>query len=266
MSLKLPRPRFSLRTMAILIAAVAAILWTGLGLLSPTRRLGRLLRADQPVYVRREAASSLGRAIPPWEVDQAIRLLIGAIEDPSPRVREYAMVGLFELGPRARQAVSKLISVLEDQDRFVRFGAARALGIIEAGSPKRADVVTALTLALDDIDPDVRVVAAEALIKLGETRRRAATLVAALIGTDSHLRSWARTMMQKANDIRPFLVVLAEELQNKDPRRRDEAYQSMLLIASPQAVMSALIAASAGGDPEIEKWAAERLKQIDPGP
>jgi HEAT repeat protein len=266
MSLKLPRPRFSLRTMAILIAAVAAILWTGLGLLSPTRRLGRLLRADQPVYVRREAASSLGRAIPPWEVDQAIRLLIGALEDPSPRVREYAMVGLFELGPRARQAVSKLISVLEDQDRFVRFGAARALGIIEAGSPKRADVVTALTLALDDIDPDVRVVAAEALIKLGETRRGAATLVAALIGTDSHLRSWARTMMQKANDIRPFLVVLAEELQNKDPRRRDEAYQSMLLIASPQAVMSALIAASAGGDPEIEKWAAERLKQIDPGP
>jgi HEAT repeats len=111
MHLKLPGPRVRLRTLAILIAAVAVTLWAGLNIWSPTRRLGRLLGADQPVFVRREAASSLGRDIPSWETDRAVSLLINALDDPSPRVREYAGVGLAELGPRAEQAVSKLIAV-----------------------------------------------------------------------------------------------------------------------------------------------------------
>ena len=50
--------------------------------------------------------------IPSWEVERAVRLLISALDDPSPRVREYAGVGLAELGPRAGQAASKLIAVL----------------------------------------------------------------------------------------------------------------------------------------------------------
>ena len=70
MHLKLPGPRVRLRTLAILVAALAVMLWAGLNIWSPTRRLGRLLQADQPVFVRREAASSLGRDIPFWEVDR----------------------------------------------------------------------------------------------------------------------------------------------------------------------------------------------------
>src|SRR5262245_25791209 len=120
MRLKLPRPRLSLRALAVLIAVLAVALWAGLNIWSPTRRLGRLLRADQPVFVRREAASSLGRDIPYWEVDQAVRMLIDALHDPSPRVREYAGVGLAELGPRAEQAIPQLITVLNDENRLVR--------------------------------------------------------------------------------------------------------------------------------------------------
>jgi hypothetical protein len=48
MRLKLPRPRVRLRTLTILIAASAVTLWAGLNIWSPTRRLGRLLRPDQP--------------------------------------------------------------------------------------------------------------------------------------------------------------------------------------------------------------------------
>jgi hypothetical protein len=155
MPLKLPRLRFKLRTLVTLVALAALTLWAGLHIWSPTRRFARLLRSDQPVYVRREAAASLGRAIPPWEVDAALALLLDALHDPSPRVREYATVGLVELGPRAQQAASKLAAVLVDEDRFVRFAAARALGFIGEGKAPSAEVIAALTSALGDKDPDV---------------------------------------------------------------------------------------------------------------
>jgi HEAT repeat protein len=263
MTLKLPRPRLRLRTLAIVVALVALALWAGISIWSPTRRLGRLLRADQPVYVRREAASSLGRAIPPWEVDQAISLLIGALGDPSPRVREYATVGLFELGPRAQLATSKLIAILKDQDRFVRFAGARTLGLVGASPAKHDAVVAALTHTVDDVDPYVRVAAAEALLKLGEVQKGAGTLVTALGGTDSRLRSWARSIIQSETDTRPFVALLAREMQNVDSHRREEALQVMILVASPEAVKSALESAADGEDTQAQRWAYAQLEQLD---
>ncbi len=93
--------RLSLRTLAVPIAA----LWAGLSIWSPTRCLGRLLQPDQPTLIRHELASSLGHEIPPWEVDRALSLLIKTLDDPSPRVREFAGVGLAELGARALRAI-----------------------------------------------------------------------------------------------------------------------------------------------------------------
>jgi HEAT repeat protein len=267
MRLKLPGPQLSLRTMAILIAVLAVTLRAGLHIWSPTRRLGRLLRADQPTFIRREAASSLGRDIPSWEVGQAVSLLINALDDPSPRVREYAGVGLSELGPSAEPAVSKLIAVLNDEDRFVRFSAARTLGsIIGAGSGKRANAVTALTVTLDDKDPDVRMAALETLLRLGEVQKAAGALVAASVGTKPILRAWARSIMRDANSPHLFAAMLVKEMRDQDGERRDEALQTLQQIDTPDAVRSALISALADDKTEFRRWAAERLKPITPTP
>jgi HEAT repeat protein len=223
--------------------------------------------ADQPVFVRREAASSLGREIPPWEVDQAVGLLIQSLHDPSPRVREYAGVGLAELGPRADRAIPDVIAVLGDQDRFVRFSAAGTLGfIVGSGSARRGEAVEALTRTLDDKDPDVRLSAAGTLVKMGEAGRAAGVLLAAYGETDSHLRDWSRQIIRGANDSSPFVAMLVPEIRVKDGRRRDEALQTLLQIAPPEAVRSILHSALAEEDPEIRKWAAGRLEQINPGP
>jgi HEAT repeat protein len=267
MRLKLPRPRFSLRTVGVLIAALAVTLWAGLNIWSPTRRLGRLLRADQPEFIRREAASSLGRDIPSWEIDQAVSMLINALDDPSPRVREYAGVGLAELGPRAEQAASKLIAALIDEDRFVRFSAARTLGfIIDAGSAQRTEAVAALAVTLNDKDPDVRLAAAETLVQIGETQKAAGILLAACGGTDSYLRDRARSIIRRAKDSRPLVAMLVKAMRDQDGERRDEAFQTLPLIGSPEAVRSALDSALAEDNPEIHRWAAARLERITPSP
>jgi thioredoxin-like negative regulator of GroEL len=122
-----------------------------------------------------------------------VSLLIKALDDPSSRVREYAGVGLAELGPRAERAASKLIAVLNDEDRLVRFSAARTLGfIIDAGSAKRTEAVAALTITLEDKDPEVRLAAAQTLVEMGEAQKAAGVVLTALVGTDSHLRDRAR--------------------------------------------------------------------------
>src|SRR4051812_14161397 len=75
------QPRFRLTTLAALVALCAVITWAGLFFLSPTRGFIRQMRPDQPAYLRREAAISLGH-VPDWEADQAIDALIGALQDP----------------------------------------------------------------------------------------------------------------------------------------------------------------------------------------
>jgi HEAT repeat protein len=262
---KLPGPRLRLRTLTMAVALLALTLWAGLSIWSPTRRLGQQLRADQPVYVRREAAASLGRAIPPWEIDEAMSLLMGALKDPSPRVRESATVGLVELGPRARPAVPKLIGSLGDEDRNVRFAAVRALGTIGADPAKRGEVMAALNKVLDDSDPELRLVAGEALVKIGKSQEGAAALVSALCGSNLYRRSWARSMIRQANDARFFLPALVKEMRCDDANRRDEALQMMLHIASPDEVKGALSAAAISDDVEIRQWAAGKLERIDSG-
>ena len=267
MRLKVPRFRLRLRTLAALVAVLAVSLWAGLSIWSPTRRLGRLLMADQPVFVRREAASSLGREIPPWEVDQAVSLLIRALDDPSPRVREYAGVGLAELGPRAERAIPKLIAVLGDEDRSVRLSAAGTLGcVVAVGSAGRGEAVAALARTLDDKDPDLRLSTAGALVKMGEAQRAAGVLLAAYGGPDPYLRNWSRQIIRGANDSSPFVAMLAPEIRVKDGRRRDEALQTLLQIASPEAVRSILNSALAADDPEIRKWAEASLERITDAP
>jgi HEAT repeat protein len=182
-----------------------------------------------------------------------------------PSGRHY--VSLAELGPRAGRAIPKLLTVLNDEDRFVRRSAAATLGfIVTARSAERDEAVAALARTLDDKDPNVRLAAAGALVKLGDARKAAGALIAAYGGTESFFRDWARSIMRDASDPRPFVALLAKELRDRDARRRDEVLHTLQMIASPEAVRSILETALAGDDPEIRKWAAARLEQITLGP
>ena len=256
--------RIRLRTLIAAIALFAVALWAALSIWSPTRRLSRLVRAGQPTYVRREAASALGHEIPFWEVDQAVHTLIEVCDDPSPRVREYAAVGLAQLGTKADPGILKLMVLLNDEDRFVRYSAAAALGrIVRPQTEQSSKVAEALAPLLEDPDPDVQLTAAEALCRMGRIDEAIGTLVSACASPEKTRRDRARMIMtQPGTDRGPFIACLIPELRQKDQAKRRGAFQTLMLIAGPEEIHSALRGALDSGDPAVRQWAAQELKRI----
>jgi HEAT repeat protein len=266
--LRIPRLRLRLRTLAMLIAMLAVSLWAGLNIWSPTRRLSRLLQADNPAYIRRDAAVEIGYRVPPWEVEHALGILIDVCDDPSPRVRECAAVGLWHMGNRADQAAPRLVELMHDSDRYVRYAAAGALGqIVGRASPHRAEVIPALEQALGDPDPEVGLSAADALTKIGEGQRAAGTLLARFSGAEAHLCDRARIIMSRPGaDSRVFIAGLAAELRQNDVRRRNDALAALGRIASPDVVLSALGRAAETGDEEVARWAKKCAERLSTNP
>jgi TonB family protein len=87
---------------------------------------------------------------------------VAALKDDNPFVRHHAAQYLAEF-PTEKSAVKRLRDALKDDFSFVRAAAARALA--EYG--ERAEpAIDALTRALEDESPEVRVAAQEALSKL----------------------------------------------------------------------------------------------------
>jgi HEAT repeat protein len=88
-----------------------------------------------------------------------IPALVANLGSPNGMIRENAREALVVLG---KSAVEPLVKALGDEDRWVRWEAAKALSSIIDPS-----AATALTKALGDERPGVRWLAAEALIALG---------------------------------------------------------------------------------------------------
>ena len=90
--------------------------------------------------------------------------LLEALKDEDEDVRRLAVFALGRISPAPKDAVPALIEALKDEDEDVRAGAAYALGKI---GPAAKDSVPALkALSENEIDPEVRKAAADALKKI----------------------------------------------------------------------------------------------------
>jgi HEAT repeat protein len=269
MRLTLPKPRFRLSTLEGLIALCALAMWGGLFFLSPTRRLTRQVQAEQPTYLRREAAMGLGY-VPSWEADEAIDVLIGALNDPSARVRESALAGLGAHRARARRAVPAILRSLGDKDAGVRFTACAVLGDVLPPDGRGAEheaVVAALKDALGDNDPQNRLAAALSLLRLRETDAAVPTIALAATNTaDDFLRTQARYSMRRYGTSADLIAGIVPLIRAEDPARRQDALELLLEIAPPTKVRAALRNALGDVDPEVRHWAAGKLESLTPEP
>jgi HEAT repeat protein len=87
-----------------------------------------------------------------------------SLADSNYRVRRIAMDTLELLGADSIQVTPRIITALDDSDRFVRWAAIRALG--EMGPSVREEALPKLTQMLQDQDGDVRKAAAQAVARL----------------------------------------------------------------------------------------------------
>lgn len=261
--------RFRLSTLGVLVALCAFGMWGGLYFFSPTRRITRLIQADQPTYLRREAVIGLGY-VPFWEAEEAIDILIGALNDPSPRVRENALSGLGSHRVRARRAVPAIMKSLDDKDSSVRFTAYSVLGKImppDGKRPEREAVVAALKEALNDPNAQNRLAAAMSLLKLRETRAALPTIaLAATEPGDQYLRPQARIYMDRHGKRSDLIAWVVPLVRDGNEARRLAAIGLLIEIAPPATVNAALRSALEDDSPEVRRWAAAKLESITPGP
>ncbi len=266
MALSFPRLRFNLRTLLVLVACCALSTWVMLFFLSPTWRFARQLQASQPATARREAAIALGYHIPPWERNRAIRLLVNAMNDPSPRVRECAAAGLSAHGRAAEHTAPQLVALLGDRDSGVRFSAAAALGLVIGSEGNgHAIAVPGLLRTLQDPKSEVRLSAALSLFDNGEVQAATQTFASIMGGKEAHLRSRVESLkprlMGKALVLIPGLIQMTSD---EDPQTRKGALELLLQLAPPSIVRAAFRRACDDKDADIRAWALEKFSHLAP--
>ena len=162
------RRSIRLRTLLIVVAGCAMLCGLGVQVyreLSPVRRSTRQLRPGNSAMTRIGAVSTLANAkfLPPWEREEAYRVLLATVNDPDAQVRSRAAVALSQHREHTAQVVAALLGLMKDQAPQVRETALVALEkIVTPGSHEASAVVQAVISALDDPKPAVRLEAGRA--------------------------------------------------------------------------------------------------------
>jgi HEAT repeat protein len=168
------------------------------------REVAKMLQ-DPSTGVRANAALALWKMCPASAA--AVPELAEALDDHSPHVLIYVALALFSQGPEARPAIPALLRALQDPKNQVpgpgfpytiRQAVVRVLGVT---GDTRKEVVDALIEALQDPEEGMRVVAAEALGRLGPDAARAVpTLRTALLDESEEVRSKAQQALRQIMD------------------------------------------------------------------
>jgi HEAT repeat protein len=198
------------------------------------------------------------------------RLAARLLTDPDVRVRR-ATVNFLEFFPESRPAVvGELVNALSDQDRFVRWGAARALGNFSKNyQPKDAvPAVQGLAKMLFDTEFEDRIAAAATLEALGQYAEGAVPALARAVHFgDVENRVAAMYVIQSIGPERSKSIIpsVTEALGHQDARVRRTAAETLARygpLARNKGTIDALRRALGDEDQEVRINASEALLQI----
>jgi len=224
-----------LAIIVVLVAAVAACAW-----FEPTRTVQGWARGE-PFFDGRSASA--------WEERLASR-------EPA---EQAATPDKLEAGRAA--AVPVLLRLLFSADSSLRWKAANVLAKI---GPEAHDAAPALAKCLDDADPFVRKVAAEALGEIKDTRPEVlAAMVAKLSGDERDLVIRPLSKFgSAAESAAPALIAIIDN-ESLGDRTRWEAIRTLGKIGpAARGAIPALIAALKDKDDDVREHAAESLGEI----
>lgn len=160
---------------------------------------------------------------------------------------------LFTIGCSQKEDVKSLRKRLSDDRPYIRWRAASALGQI-----KDIHAIRALITVFKDRNLNVRIKAAEELLKIGKPA--AEPLIAALKGENPYVREFAAYTLGEIRDrraVEPLIITL----NDKNINVREAGTRALGQIRDPRAIMS-LIAELNDKDINIRKYATESLARI----
>lgn len=216
---------------------------------------------------RRDAVSQLGA----MHHTDASRVVVLALNDPSPRVRATAASSILALP--SEECVRNLIPLLNDKDEFVRREAAYALGKTRSSN----SVGPLIERLLSDKEDGVRGAAAVALGEIAD-----ATAVSALaavissqvvaVGSKKNakskqeknsfvLRAAAHSLGQIGNTAAVPALIAALQNEKTDDDVRRESAEALGLIGDPSSI-PVLQTVLTSSDPYLSKAAHEAMQKI----
>jgi HEAT repeat protein len=187
---------------------------------------------DHPDWrVRAMACRGLGWLVSSGRSTEAIPILVRALKDPDPLVRERAAEVLRSSGPAGAAAVPALADV-SSHDPSITVRQLALQSIAWNGLNSRELGTPALIAALRDPEPNVR---SEALNSLGFFRSRSQTAMAAVIEAlasdrDSLVRSRAAIALVPLDDAGQTVPALVKALNDENSGVRDMVAKSLLLL------------------------------------
>jgi HEAT repeat protein len=191
---------------------------------------------------------------------KAVPALVKSLGHREVRVRLAALYVLETLTIDAAPSADDLAKALGDDNRFVRWGAARALrNMAPAGAEKS---VAALAKALSDDSPDVRNTAAVALARCGRRAKGAVDdLANALRKGDDRLRPLAaKALAALGPDAKPARAALIAALADEKPQVRAAAATALGKTGPlDEKAKAALLRALDDEDGEVQRAAATAL-------
>jgi serine/threonine protein kinase len=142
----------------------------------PLAELLRGVDVPDPVVVREEKPAPPSGDVPADEAApvrfvgsaSSVAILVEALREHDGAVRAKAARALGGIGPAAKEAIPVLLGALRDREAHVRWDAARALGQIGAAAAE------GLAAAVNDKDPVVRQIVADALKQIIQRKRQIA--------------------------------------------------------------------------------------------
>ncbi|MDY6804456.1 MAG: HEAT repeat domain-containing protein [Cyanobacteriota bacterium] len=200
------------------------------------------------------------------EEEEAIAILLARLEDEDDFVRWSAAEAMGKLGKSTPKALNTLVARLEDEQYFVRWNAAQALGKLGKGTPMVLDTLVA---RLEDGNDYVRRSAAEALGNLGKSTPMVLDALLARLEYDNNY--WVRTNAAQAlgkfgKSTPRVLEALVARLEDEEYFVRWNAAQALgKLDQSTPRVLDALLARLEDGNDRVLWSAVEALGNLGHG-
>lgn len=188
--------------------------------------------------------------------------LVKELADKDVRIRLAALYVLETMESDAAAATGPLAEALKDNDSFVRWGAARALGRMAPAGGEKA--VTGLVTVADDLNGDVRATALAALARYGALSKPAVPVLATVLAgkRDVETRVLAARALGAIGAVGgpPAAEALAAALIASEPDlRRAAAVALRDLGPANRPAQSALLRALSDSDADVRKSAADAL-------